>query len=503
MATMSSKASSASLGEKPAATSRSSAPFDEGHVDEAVGGDGSGVDETGVLQGAGAQGAGEGQQPLVPRGEIRHRDPLEHRRADEPEELFATGDVVVERGHRHTESLRHRRHRDLLGAGLRRELHRGAHDAVSVDACRASRSAAGSALDCHGPVGYAAPDPVLLPTVTRRVRPEVQHAGDDRYTLISADTHAGGSVRGYKPYLESKWHDDFDKWAGDGRGPVHEMGAAAQDRRREATPADDMNRNWDSERRLKEMHEDGVVAEVIFPNTQPPFAPLASSSLQARSSLRRRRAALGRASGPTTGGSSTSDNGARAPRRHRADVPERRARHGRRARVGEGAGAHRRHPHPGCPPGSGMVPLYAASTSRSGRYARDLDVVHTHSGSGVPDFGPYHPVATAMFMLEVRWWAHRPLWALIFEGVFQRHPELQFVIAESGVGVGAGDARGARQLLRPHEVQLDSPEFIFGGECTAPLDLKPSEYFARQCHIAASFLRPNEVRCVTRSASTS
>jgi hypothetical protein len=39
--------------------------------------------------------------------------------------------------------------------------------------------------------------------------------------------------------------------------------------------ADDMNRNWDSDRRLKEMHEDGVVAEVIFPNTQPPFAPMA------------------------------------------------------------------------------------------------------------------------------------------------------------------------------------------------------------------------------------
>ena len=35
----------------------------------------------------------------------------------------------------------------------------------------------------------------------------------------------------------------------------------------------DGGRNWDSERRLKELEADGVVAEVIFPNTIPPFFP--------------------------------------------------------------------------------------------------------------------------------------------------------------------------------------------------------------------------------------
>ena len=33
------------------------------------------------------------------------------------------------------------------------------------------------------------------------------------------------------------------------------------------------NRNWDDERRFGELEQDGVVAEVLFPNTIPPFFP--------------------------------------------------------------------------------------------------------------------------------------------------------------------------------------------------------------------------------------
>ena len=46
-------------------------------------------------------------------------------------------------------------------------------------------------------------------------------------------------------------------------------------------PYDDLDgadggRNWDSDRRLAELEADGIVAEVIFPNTIPPFFPKAS-----------------------------------------------------------------------------------------------------------------------------------------------------------------------------------------------------------------------------------
>ena len=37
-----------------------------------------------------------------------------------------------------------------------------------------------------------------------------------------------------------------------------------------------------------------------------------------------------------------------------------------------------------------------------------------------------------IFLLEVTWWAHRALWHLIFSGVLERHPDLQFVFTEQG-----------------------------------------------------------------------
>ena len=64
---------------------------------------------------------------------------------------------------------------------------------------------------------------------------------------------------------------------------------------------------------------------------------------------RRRRAALGGVARPQPLAGRLLQRRAGPARRDRADVPERRARHRRRARVGEGAGPHRRHPHPRVP----------------------------------------------------------------------------------------------------------------------------------------------------------
>src|SRR6201986_1232289 len=75
----------------------------------------------------------------------------------------------------------------------------------------------------------------------------------DHYTIITADTHAGGS--------HAQYREDFDAWRGKYRNPFKDL----KDDRRE--------RNWDSARRWREMESDGVVAEVIFPNTVPPFFP--------------------------------------------------------------------------------------------------------------------------------------------------------------------------------------------------------------------------------------
>ena len=81
------------------------------------------------------------------------------------------------------------------------------------------------------------------------------------YVVISADCHGGGNIRHYRPYLEAQHHDAFDAWADGFENPYDDV------------KGPDADRNWDSARRLAEMEADGVVAEVIFPNTIPPFFP--------------------------------------------------------------------------------------------------------------------------------------------------------------------------------------------------------------------------------------
>ena len=55
-----------------------------------------------------------------------------------------------------------------------------------------------------------------------------------------------------------------------------------------------------------------------------------------------------------------------------------------------------------------------------------------------------------MFLLEVTWWAHRTLWHLIFGGVMERHPDLQFVFTEQGTAWLPEQLRDPRLLPRPH-----------------------------------------------------
>src|SRR5580658_10287720 len=84
----------------------------------------------------------------------------------------------------------------------------------------------------------------------------------DRYTIISADTHAGGSHAQYREYLDPAFLEDFDAWRGKYRNPYKDL-----------KDTDLRIRNWDSARRWSDQERDGVVAEVLFPNTIPPFFP--------------------------------------------------------------------------------------------------------------------------------------------------------------------------------------------------------------------------------------
>ena len=90
---------------------------------------------------------------------------------------------------------------------------------------------------------------------------------DERYVVISADCHGGGEMHDYRDYLEPRYRDDFDAWVASYVIPYPDL------------EGPDGDRNWNSDRPA-ELEGDGIVAEVIYPNTVPPFFPEASLKVQ-------------------------------------------------------------------------------------------------------------------------------------------------------------------------------------------------------------------------------
>src|SRR5262249_30290248 len=79
--------------------------------------------------------------------------------------------------------------------------------------------------------------------------------------VISADCHAGGSLDTYGEYLEVRYQDEFAAWRAAYRNPFRDLQSKGRER------------NWNNDQRIAELEADGQGAEVIFPNTVPPFFP--------------------------------------------------------------------------------------------------------------------------------------------------------------------------------------------------------------------------------------
>ena len=300
-----------------------------------------------------------------------------------------------------------------------------------------------------------------------------------RYTIVSADGHAGGDIQDYKPYLPSRWHDAFDAWAAAYVNPFADLLAATA------------YRSWDSERRLKETESDGIVAEVLYPNTVPPFFEESGLSatpptpetydrrwagLQAhnRWMLDFCAAAPGRRRGVVQVFLNDIDDAVREVRWAAQNFPD-------------NAGILL----PNVPPGSPLPPLWEPHYEPLWQACEDVGfVVNVHSGSGVPDYGE-HEAARAMLLVELPWFAHRAVWHLIFSGVLERHPELRVCLTEQGL---AWVPRGLETLdwFYRRMTLPEAAEAKFFGAVAASMSMTPTEYFHRNFWVAASFLRPSE-----------
>ena len=309
-------------------------------------------------------------------------------------------------------------------------------------------------------------------------------APDDRYVVISADCHGGGNIGDYRDYLPARYHAEFDEWAAAYEIPYEDM------------KGPDGDRNWNSERRLRELEDDGIVAEVIYPNTVPPFFPQPSLSEQPPAA--------------NEGDTAKRWAGLQAHNRWLADfcaaAPGRRAGicqimlHDIEAAVAEirwakEAGLTGGVLLPGAPPGSGLPPLYDTEYYEPlWRVCEELGMpVNHHSGSAAPP-GRDTNEDKVILVLEVTWWAHRAFTHMMVSGVFERYPNLQLVLTEQGTAWIPGELMRLDYFWDRFRSAVGSQEYEWGNPVVEKMSLKPSEYWARQCHVGASFIRPEEVR---------
>jgi predicted TIM-barrel fold metal-dependent hydrolase len=107
-------------------------------------------------------------------------------------------------------------------------------------------------------------------------------------------------------------------------------------------------------------------------------------------------------------------------------------------------------------------------------------VLHTHSGAGPADY-PLGPGFLSIYAAEAWWWAARPFWVLILSGVFERHPGLRYSIAENG-------AWWVPDIVKRMDEKWEGAHNTrkFGDAFRLDLSMRPGEYVDRNCFFAAS-----------------
>jgi predicted TIM-barrel fold metal-dependent hydrolase len=322
---------------------------------------------------------------------------------------------------------------------------------------------------------------------------------DGRYVIVSADGHCGASIMAYRDYLPARLHGEFDEWVKKFENPFADLeGPTAY-------------RNWDSKRRLAELEADGVVAEVLFPNTIPPFYP--NANLTARP--------------PDAEEHELRWEGLKAHNRWMADfcndTPGRRAGlvqillHDVDAAVeeikwGKEAGLFGGVMLPGIPPDSGLEPFISKVYEPIWQICEELSMpLNHHSANAGPDYG-MHQATGWMFFVEAGFFSHRALWMLIFAGVFDRYPDLKLVLTEGGAEWAPGvmnflehnynrvvnaTGGGPFAFMKPQkdddgDADSDEKPARRGFGAMKPPEITPKETFKRNVWIGSSFTAPRE-----------
>jgi predicted TIM-barrel fold metal-dependent hydrolase len=312
----------------------------------------------------------------------------------------------------------------------------------------------------------------------------------DRHLVISSDCHAGLPPERYRDWVDPKYREAFDVAL-----PIQ-----LEETRKAARKflVDDVNAQWregreaeltgawDSDVRNRVLDADGIAGEVIFPDgitemNMPPFG--AGISLPTQGVVPELQWA-----------------GARAHNRWLAEfcqmAPERRAgvaiapilwdvdeavreltwarEHGLRGiLIPSMRGSQDAYHHPK------YDPVWAA--------CQDLElVVHLHSGAAPMEDYAEHPGMMGIYISEVVWWSCRPIWFLIWGGVFERFPRLRLAITES-------TTVWVPETLALLDFRYSETHYAAKlGDYRSHLSMKPSEYFRRNVFLGASCMPRRE-----------
>jgi predicted TIM-barrel fold metal-dependent hydrolase len=311
----------------------------------------------------------------------------------------------------------------------------------------------------------------------------------DPYVVISADSHAGLPTELYRDYLERKYHPQFDEFLA-GRATIaeeiHRMGTSSAEFAKQwfAENEEGLEGGWDAQRRNKEMDADGITAEVIYPD---------ADAVESRTC-----APFG--TGLGLSGDLDPELGLAGARAHNrwlaelcADSPERRCGVAlvqitaplddvlKEIRWAKDAGL-----------GAVMIP--AMWMHQKPYHDRVYDPVWalcqelqmpvvTHSGPADKDSYDEH---LGIYVTEVVWWPARPMWFMLWSGVFERFPRLQFGVTEAGCWWMPNLLWFWDRLYLGHK----------GAEKLGALgdfSMSPSEYFDRNIFIGSSNTKRREI----------
>jgi predicted TIM-barrel fold metal-dependent hydrolase len=325
------------------------------------------------------------------------------------------------------------------------------------------------------------------------------------YLIISSDCHAGPETPDYREFLDPQYREKFDESlvererliaANKLASPISMGGDEAfqeewfgHEEGEESLHEGGLRCGWDAPKRDKELDNDGVTAEVIFPGPD---------------------AATGSMGAPFGAGLVLHAEvapdlmlaGAKSYNRWLAELcqhtPERRKGLAIAPILGnvDAAVEEIRRSHESGLTGGVMIP---AMWGDYPSYAHDIYdpvwavceelhmPVHTHSGPGaLHDYGAGAGVF-GLYVSETRWWTARPMWFLLCSGAFERFPGLKFATTEAG-SFWAADLLWTMDEVfnRNHGARKTEHRFDL-------LKMLPSEYFDRNIKIGSSNTRRREL----------